>query len=116
MSTKTIEPTPELCYLVEGMDCADCANKIETLIQKTPGASNPRVAFTTQILKLNLDESVTPREKLEAKIRSLGYKPTLRVSAPHGAQGHVHEEGEDHQDHDHSEVKPRQANTTMSTN
>ncbi|GIW35606.1 heavy metal translocating P-type ATPase [Meiothermus sp.] len=96
MSTKTNEPAPELCYLVEGMDCADCANKIEALVNKTPGASNPRMAFTTQILKLNLDESVTSKENLEAKIRSLGYKPTLRVSAPHGAQGHVHPEGEGH--------------------
>ena len=102
MSAKTPETTPELCYLVEGMDCADCANKIETLVNKTPGASNPRVAFSTQILKLNLDESVTPKEKLEAKIRSLGYKPTLRVSAPHGAQGHVHPEGEGY---DHGQAK-----------
>ena len=78
MSAKTPETAPELCYLVEGMDCADCANKIEALVSKTPGASNPRVAFATQVLKLNLDESVTPRDQLEARIRSLGYKPWLR--------------------------------------
>ncbi|RIH81280.1 Lead, cadmium, zinc and mercury-transporting ATPase [Meiothermus luteus] len=81
---------PELCYLVEGMDCADCANKIEALVNRTPGASNPRVAFTTQVLRLNLDESVTPRESLEARIRSLGYKPTLRV--PDGTKSHTHPE------------------------
>jgi len=96
---------PELCYLVEGMDCADCANKIETLVGKTPGASNPRVAFTTQILKLNLDESVTPREKLEAKIRSLGYKPALRPSAPYGAKGQAQGEAEDDYGHDHREAR-----------
>lgn len=105
MSAKT--PTsPELCYLVEGMDCADCANKIETLVLKTPGASNPRVAFTTQILKLNLDEAITPKEKLEAKIRSLGYKPKLRVSDPSKSQPDTHQ---DHarDDHQHElEDKP----------
>ncbi|GIW29740.1 MAG: ATPase [Meiothermus sp.] len=83
-------PAPELCYRVEGMDCADCANKIEALVNRTPGASNPRVAFTTQVLRLNLDESVTPRESLEAKIRSLGYKPTLLV--PEGTKSHTHPE------------------------
>jgi Cd2+/Zn2+-exporting ATPase len=85
------------------MDCADCANKIETLVSKTPGASNPRVAFTTQILKLNLDETITPKEKLEAKIRSLGYKPSLKVSAtldtPQAQARHKYSQGT--QEHNH---------------
>jgi len=81
MSRPTPAPSaPELCYRVEGMDCADCANKIEALVRKTPGASNPRVAFAAQLLRLNLDESVTPRRQLEADLRALGYEPT-----PHGA-------------------------------
>lgn len=75
-------PAPELCYRVEGMDCADCANKIESLIRKTPGASNPQVVFATQLLRLNLDESFTPRQQLEADLRALGYEPTL-----HAAEG-----------------------------
>lgn len=79
MSRPTPAPSaPELCYRVEGMDCADCANKIESLLRKTPGASNPQVVFATQLLRLNLDESLTPRWRLEADLRALGYQPILQ--------------------------------------
>ena len=71
-------PAPELCYRVEGMDCTDCANKIESLVCKTPGASNPQVVLATQLLRLSLDESVTPRWQLEADLRALGYEPILQ--------------------------------------
>lgn len=73
-SSKSSTPkssTPEYCYRVEGMDCAECASKIETVIGKTPGASNPRVVFATQTLRFHLDESVTPREQVEASLRYL---------------------------------------------
>ncbi|AWR88134.1 heavy metal translocating P-type ATPase [Meiothermus taiwanensis] len=82
---------PELCYRVEGMDCADCANKIEALVRKTPGASNPRAVFATQLLRLNLDESVTPRRRLEADLRALGYEPTLRSAGAEAREAHAPE-------------------------
>ncbi|WP_051349822.1 heavy metal translocating P-type ATPase [Meiothermus taiwanensis] len=84
-------PAPELCYRVEGMDCADCANKIEALVRKTPGASNPRAVFATQLLRLNLDESVTPRRRLEADLRALGYEPTLRSAGAEAREAHAPE-------------------------
>lgn len=87
--------TPEYCYRVEGMDCAECASKIETVIGKTPGASNPRVVFATQTLRFHLDESVTPREQVEASLRSLGYQPTLQ-SAPGEGQAAGLEHGDTH--------------------
>jgi len=81
----SVTPTPsssELCYLIEGMDCAECAQKIEALVGRTPGAFNPRVTFSTQLLRLDLDESRTHREALEAAIRRLGYEPRLRSPNP----------------------------------
>ncbi|MBI5811961.1 MAG: cadmium-translocating P-type ATPase [Meiothermus silvanus] len=87
--------TPEYCYRVEGMDCAECASKIETVIGKTPGASNPRAVFATQTLRFHLDESVTPREQVEASLRSLGYQPTLQ-SAPGEGQAAGLEHGDTH--------------------
>jgi len=114
MSAKTPKTATELCYLIEGMDCADCANKIEALVSRTPGASNPRVVFTTQVLRLNLDESVTPRGSLEANLRAIGYEPKFR-SGPtaHDQPGHVHDAEEDHDEaghvHEHDsldEAKP----------
>ncbi|MCL6441502.1 MAG: cadmium-translocating P-type ATPase [Thermoleophilum sp.] len=77
------------------MDCAECASKIETVIGKTPGASNPRVVFATQTLRFHLDESVTPREQVEASLRSLGYQPTLQ-SAPGEGQAAGLEHGDTH--------------------
>lgn len=73
------------------MDCADCANKIEALVRKTPGASNPRAVFATQLLRLNLDESVTPRRRLEADLRALGYEPTLRSAGAEAREAHAPE-------------------------
>jgi len=77
------------------MDCAECATKVETVIGKTPGARNPQVVFATQTLRFHLDESVTPREQVEASLRSLGYQPTLQ-SAPGEGQAAGLEHGYTH--------------------
>ena len=67
-------PEAEVCYIINGMDCADCANKIDDLVNRTNGTANGRVSFINQTLKLNLDESITSKEQLEKKVRSLGYE------------------------------------------
>ena len=93
--------SPELCYLVEGMNCADCANQVEALVNRTPGASSARLAFSTQVLKLNLDENITSREVLESQIRSLGYTPRLRKEPTRNLKtGSVDQNGAD-------QAKPR---------
>jgi Zn2+/Cd2+-exporting ATPase len=103
--------TSSLRYFVDGMDCASCARKIEDMVTRLPGADAPRVNFTSQILTLELDETRTPRTKLEANIRTLGYAPSLRpegssatrTNPAHGEIGHVHDNEEDHgtSGHDH---------------
>jgi Zn2+/Cd2+-exporting ATPase len=100
-------PTPnlsELRYNVDGMDCADCARKIETVISRTPGASDGKVNFTAQTLALTLDETHTPRATLERNIRALGYEAKLKTDGSsnpaHGEAGHEHHE--DHDGHDHA--------------
>ncbi len=89
---------PDLEYRVSGMDCANCAKKIENLLEKTPGASQAKVNFTTETLRLTLDEQLTPRSKLEANLKALGYPSTLKVAvvestndSGHGASGHDHD-------------------------
>ena len=79
----------DLHYFVGGMDCASCATKIGDLVARTAGADGGRVSFVTQTLQLTLDESVTPRGRLEANIRALGYEPKLQTAE--GARG----EGDD---------------------
>ena len=91
--------TSPLRYRVEGMDCASCARKIEDMVTRLPGADAPKVNFNSQILTVALDESRTPRSKLEANIRTLGYAPTLRlepVTAAHSQAAHPHDDEEDH--------------------
>ena len=88
----------QLEYRVAGMDCANCAKKIEHLLEKTLGASDGKVNFSTESLRLNLDETKTSRAKLEANLAALGYLSTLKTSPAHaelepdnhGVAGHVH--------------------------
>lgn len=61
---------------VEGMDCGACALKIETAVNRLPGASGVAVSYQNETLVLNLDEDLTPAAKLEDQIRSLGYVPS----------------------------------------
>ena len=93
----------KLNYTITGMDCADCARKIEGVINKTPGASDPKVNFTAEKLSLNLDESITPRSELERRIAAIGYKPTLATGyAPAIERDRSgHDENHDHSSHDH---------------
>ncbi len=92
--------TSELRYNVEGMDCADCARKIETVISRTPGASDGKVNFTAQTLALTLDETRTPRATLERNIRAIGYEATLKSDGVPNSAPEVHED--DHAGHDHA--------------
>lgn len=68
-------------YFVEGMDCATCVAKVEQVVQKLPGAGEPKTSFTRQTLTLTLDESQTPRSALERQLQALGYTPSLLSDA-----------------------------------
>ena len=97
-TTSQPESSP-LRYRVEGMDCASCARKIEDMVTRLPGADAPKVNFSSQILTVALDESRTPRSRLEANIRTLGYAPILRlepVTAADGEAAHPHDDEEVH--------------------
>ncbi len=60
---------------IEGMDCAACALKIETAMNRLPGVSDVNVSVMSGTLALNVDEERTSRGTIEAKIAGLGYKP-----------------------------------------
>ncbi|WP_031230831.1 heavy metal translocating P-type ATPase [Asticcacaulis sp. YBE204] len=61
---------------VEGMDCGACALKIETAVNRLPGASDVAVSYQNETLVLSLDEDLTPAAILQDQIRSLGYVPS----------------------------------------
>ena len=47
---------------IEGMDCAACALKIETAMNRLPGVSDVHVSVMSGTLALNMDEERTTRE------------------------------------------------------
>ena len=88
------QPSPTLEYFVEGMDCANCVQKVERMVATLPGAAEVRASFNKQTLELQLDEQQTPRARLEANLKSLGYAPSLRGgdvhAPPHAEAEHDH--------------------------
>jgi Zn2+/Cd2+-exporting ATPase len=77
MNTVSIKPS-QLEYHIGGMDCASCAKKIEAVVNKTAGATAPKISFAAESLQLELDEAITPRAELERRIAAIGYAPTLK--------------------------------------
>lgn len=68
----------DLSYFVGGMDCANCKQRVETMVSQLAGVSDLRVNFSRQTLELHLDETQMPRELLENNLRALGYQPALQ--------------------------------------
>ena len=93
----TAAPVP-LDYFVEGMDCASCVQKVERLVGTLPGTAEVSTSFSRQTLRLQLDETRTPRAALEGHLRSLGYAPALlgAPESPESAEG-AHAHGHPHE-------------------
>ncbi|WP_051341042.1 heavy metal translocating P-type ATPase [Azospirillum halopraeferens] len=62
-----------LRYRVAGMDCPGCVSKVEAALRRIPGAEDIGLNFHTQVLRLTLDEAMTPRATLEDTVRTLGF-------------------------------------------
>lgn len=66
-------PQVDLRYRVEGMDCSDCALKIESAVEQFGTAGEIQANYKTQVLEFRPDEAATPRTAVEEQIRKLGY-------------------------------------------
>ena len=60
-------------WTVSGMDCASCAVKIRTAVERLPGVSDVNVAVMAEKLTLKLEPGTTPRDKIEAAVTKLGF-------------------------------------------
>jgi Cd2+/Zn2+-exporting ATPase len=97
-------------WVVTGMDCASCAVKIRTAVERLPGVTDVNVAVMAEKLTLRLEPGTTPRDKIEAAVVKLGFGigatkaakakafvlPTAKVETP------AHD---DHAGHDHADAK-----------
>lgn len=76
----TAEPTVETelaarySWVVNGMDCAACARKVETAARQVSGVKQAKVLFATEKLLVDADEDV--RAQIEKAVTAAGY--TLR--------------------------------------
>ncbi|NPV93159.1 MAG: cadmium-translocating P-type ATPase [Firmicutes bacterium] len=58
---------------VSGMDCADCAAKLEKAVRRVPGVVNASAAFITGRLNLEYDPALTGLDPVLERVQSLGY-------------------------------------------
>lgn len=97
-------------WRVSGMDCAACAGKVSRAVARLPGVQAVEVGLMAERLSLRLDESVTPRSRIEDTVRALGYGISARTAAASHPQaappascgcGHDHSHSNGHS-HSHS--------------
>ena len=102
-------------YILENLDCANCAAKIERKLSKLPGLSDVSVTFATKQLRFAAEDPEAVLPKIRETIQSM--EPDVEVvertrsrrkaAETHNHEHHHHEHGEecgcghDHHDHNH---------------
>lgn len=62
---------------VAGMDCAECALKLEKGVGQLPGVASCDVSFATTRLDLTFDPAVVDLDQVARRVRAMGYGITL---------------------------------------
>lgn len=102
--------------LLDGLDCANCALKIENGVKKISGITECSVNFVTKTLSLHTTSDMDEQIVEEAKRKVLRLEPHIRISEkgkpstagrstagalPHQGHAHGHDHGHNHGSHDH---------------
>jgi len=58
---------------IRGMDCADCAIKIEKAISRAKGVESAEASFVESALKMKVDESEYDKNEIKRIVQRLGY-------------------------------------------
>jgi Cd2+/Zn2+-exporting ATPase len=64
-------------FLVEGMDCSDCALVISHSLARMPGILDARASFAAQTLQVEYDTHQTSRLAIRRRLTHLGYRVPL---------------------------------------
>ena len=67
---------------VSGMDCASCVAKVKGAVERMPGVSEVSVALMAERLSLTLAPDTTPKDRIEAAVKALGYGIAPKGSTP----------------------------------
>ena len=101
-------------YILENLDCANCAAKIERKLSKLPELSDVSVTFATKQLRFAAEDPEAVLPKIRETIQSM--EPDVEVvertrsrrkaAETHNHEHHHHEHGEEcgcgHEHHDHN--------------
>ena len=71
----------EESFSIEGMDCADCALKIESAISKINGVESAQVLLSSSKLIVKTSADKTDVEEIVKTVERLGYKAALETTA-----------------------------------
>lgn len=83
-------------FVLEGLDCANCAMKIETKVKEMPSVSNATVDFVSKKLRIE----VANKKELETTVQNIKdivhkLEPDVKVvRQENGSHGHSHDHGE----------------------
>ena len=100
-------------YLIENLDCANCAAKIEAKFNALPEVEAATITFATRQLRLTAENPDALLEKLTALARTVESEVVIHPCSPHhhshrhAEHGYQHEHHEDcgckhnHQEHHH---------------
>ncbi|MCU6207693.1 Zn(II)/Cd(II)/Pb(II) translocating P-type ATPase ZntA [Enterobacter cloacae] len=73
--TQNAQPLPEsgnhYSWVVDGMDCAACARKVENAVKQIPGVSHVQVRFATEKLLVSAESDVS--EQVVSAVSQAGY-------------------------------------------
>ncbi|MSW52828.1 MAG: hypothetical protein F2817_18315, partial [Actinobacteria bacterium] len=67
---------------VTGMDCADCASRIEHTVRRLPGVDGVSVSVTSARMRLELDTEVGDLETIRGRVSKLGYGVGETIAPP----------------------------------
>ncbi|WP_410507830.1 heavy metal translocating P-type ATPase [Methanosarcina hadiensis] len=68
------EPAVSSKFLVTGLDCADCAAKVEKAVKRIPGVISATIAFPAGRLDVDYDPQQTGITQVIDKVKKLGYE------------------------------------------
>ena len=96
LDLSALDPAPQERRLlhVTGMDCADCALKLQSALRKDDGVAKADVNFGAATLSIVIDPSLTDLDKVYRSVRRLGYDTVERRAAAAAAgAGHAASDG-----------------------
>lgn len=91
----------EVEYYFNGIDCPNCAAKVEALLNKKEEIIEARVNFLTKTIIISYQENELEIDELEGNIRKI--EPDACLSKEELNDSHHHSHEQKHHEHDHHE-------------